>query len=230
MKLDFSSGKTDGKAYPPPNADRHKYTPPYRANEVMLQQSDPAEVYNPEGRRWAAQFSVPVVGSLQQAIDLRNKGQFVLTQREADAAARLQVQLSNRLLRDSMVVDPRKGGCASLIVEGIPGVKNNIYELRNQYNRGVQFHKTGKYDIAPQAQREAADRKMKELVRLMEEAGFPLWPEEVENGIPTELCKPEYMTWHQYQEATKQEVFLFDMTPVEFDAADSEAEPVASGE
>lgn len=221
MKFDLYSVKNEL----PKESFRQAHTPPYTKAEVNLQLCAQTDVYLPYGRQYAAKFGTRIVTNMQQAIDARKNGEFVLTIREADTAARNQLPLSSRLLIRSMVYGIDGLNQLGLISEGIPGVEGNAFELRNQYNKGVQFYKTGKYEIAPAAQKTAADKRMKLLKLSLNELGLPLWPEEVDGGLATELLKPEYMSWHQYQEAAAQRIFLFDTNAAyEFETEDEESE------
>lgn len=204
MKLDLSSGKESVKRQP--------YTPPYSQSdsEYNLQLVEQEKIYLPYGKDYAAKYGIGLVPCMRHALDIRKSGKFVLTFREADIAARKQLPLGSPLLIASMVYSPGGLNCQGLICEGIPGTDGNAFEFRNQFNKGHQFYETGKYNKAPQAQKEAADKRMTSLKAWLSELGLPLWPEEIKNGVATELLKPEYMTWHQYTEASQKKIFLFD--------------------
>lgn len=224
MKLDFSSGKETVK--------RESYTPPYSQNdnEYNLQLVEQEKIYLPYGREYANKYNITLVPCMRHALDTRKTGKFVLTFREADIAARKVLPLDSQILISSMVFSPGGLNCQGMICEGIPGTEGNAFELRNQFSKGYNFYKTGKYEKAPEVQRKAADQRMKSLKHWLAELGLPLWPEEIENGIATELLKPEFMTWHQYTEASQKKIFLFDPNASpEFEGEDSDVDTALAG-
>jgi hypothetical protein len=191
---------------------REPNTPPYKAGEVDPNRMEPQEVYLPYGKTHAAKFGVKVVLTLMQALELRRKKLAVVTSREADIAARLQIPLNSDFMHKGMqAID-------GMFAEGIPGEKDNAYVLREFYNRGIKFKKEF-YHKATKEKQETADKAMRETLMKLTEIGLPAWPEEVENGFAVELCKPEFMSWDQYLEASKHYIFR---DPENFNPAKSE--------
>lgn len=177
-----------------PLLPREPHMPPYVKGEADPGRPEPQEVYLPYARQHASQFGVKIVATLRQALEFRRQKLAVLTIREADIAARSKIPLDSDFLHKALqAID-------GIIIEGIPGEKENPYHLREFYNRGVAFRKQY-YQAADKAKRETADKAMGDTLAKLAAAQLPAWPEEIEHGFVTELCKPEFMDWSQYRAA-----------------------------
>ena len=169
---------------------------PYAKGEATVQQIEEPRIFLPYGKKHAEKYGMQIVPNLEIALKMRSEGLAVMTLREADIAARMQLQLDSHFLI--------KGLCSisGMIIEGIPGEEGNVYLLREFYNRGVEFKKN-KWNTVDEAHRQRATQAMKDTLYKMLEMQLPAWPEEEANGFPLELTKPEYMTWGQYNVARK---------------------------
>lgn len=175
---------------------REPNTPPYKPGEVTIGQPESIQVFLRYGREYAAQYGVELAINLEQALKTRAAGGFAITLREADMAARLQLPLDSKFFRAGL----RKAA----LVEGITGEADNVYALRALYNRGVEFKYIKKlYDQCDEARKAKADQVMQETLDKLIATGLDPWPEELRNGFHTDLCKPEYMDWQQYEAASK---------------------------
>lgn len=188
---------------PPPDPNRPPYTPPYR-NKVEADPTiiDEVQYYPPQGKQHAEKFGVRITPNLKMALEARAKGEFCLSPREADVAARMRIPLEGSFFKKALIC------FGNMITEGsMPGEPDNVYHLRAYYNRGVKFKKPGPgntpsdYTQSSPARQEQADSKMKDILEKLEAMQIPAWPQEIQNGFATELCKPEYMTWQQYEAA-----------------------------
>jgi hypothetical protein len=181
---------------------RIPHTPPYEKGECDPRLIEQPQVYTLHAKRYAAKYSIKIALNLDSALTERQKGEITLTMREVDTAARLKIPLDKDFIRKALQA------IHGMIVEGIPGEPENPYHLRAFYNRGIKFKKAthGKsdYERVPPAKQERADAAMKEILAKLEAHNLPAWPEEIENGFPQELCKPEYMTWDQFNKAQAQ--------------------------
>lgn len=174
---------------------REANTPPYKkATESNIQLIEPPEVFLPHGRKHAEKFGVKLVLTLEQALNMRRQKLAVLTPREADTLARGNVPLNSDFMHKALQA------MDGMISEGIPGEKDNAFVLRESYNRGIDFKRKFWHKIDT-ARKIAADEALATIVEKLAKAKLPLWPEELDNGIATELCKPEYMNWEQYRAA-----------------------------
>jgi hypothetical protein len=175
---------------------REPNTPPYKTGEASINRPEQPEVYLPYGLQHAEKFGVKIVWTLLQALEMRRKKIAVITIREADIAARWQVPLDSDFMHKALQ------SIDGMIVEGIPGEKDNPFHLREFYNRGVKFKKEA-YHRATKEQQAKADQAMAETLAKLSKIKLPAWPEEERDGFAMELCKPEFMTWEQYKEAAK---------------------------
>ncbi len=179
-----------------PLLPREPHTPPYQSTEVDIKRMEPQEVYLPHGKKHAEKFGIKLVLNIEQALKLRRDGLAVLTIREADIAARQGVPLNSDFLHKALkAID-------GMFSEGIPGERDNAYVLRESYNRGINF-KRQFYHKVSQERKDIADKALILIVNRLTDIKLPPWPEEVYNGFATELCKPEWMSWEQYREASK---------------------------
>lgn len=220
---ELTSGKVStGKSAQPSLLPPEAHTPPYAKSEAKINRLETQDNFLAYGRKYAESFHVKLALTLQQALELRQHGVAAITLREADIAARWKVNLDSKFIQDGI----RKFD--GLLTEGLPGEKDNPFALREFYNRGVNFKKNGDYDRADSNRRKIADQAMADALSKLNSQDLPAWPEEIENGFNLELCKPEFMTWEQYREAAKTQVFRQPEFSNEGDSHDSETIDQAS--
>lgn len=192
QQREISTGNQEAAKQPllpqPPN------TPPYRKGEVDITRLEDQTLYLPYGRRHAEKFGVKIVLNMEQALTLRHGGLAVVTIREADTLARWNVPLDSDFLHKAL------RAIGGMVVEGIPGEKDNAFFLRERYNKGIEFKRQHYHRVTVERQK-AADDALLEIEKKLADMALPLWPEEQNNGILVELCKPEFMNWQQYREA-----------------------------
>lgn len=183
------------------NLERTPHTPPYINGEHNLQLSEPTQAYSLNAKRYAAKYGIKLALNMESALLERNKGEITMTIREVDISARLGIPLDKDFFHKALQA------IGGMVVEGIPGEPDNPYYLRAFYNRGIKFKtanphsRKSDYDHASPAKQERADAAMREILAKLETHKLTPWPEEIENGFPQELCKPEYMTWDQFYKA-----------------------------
>lgn len=199
---------------------REPNTPPYRTTEANIQIIEPIEVFLPHGRKHAEKFGVKLVMTLEQALNMRRQKLAVLTPREADTLARGNVPLNSDFMHKALQA------MDGMVSEGIPGEKDNAFVLRESYNRGINF-KRMHYHKVDQDRQAKADAALAEIVEKLNRIKLPLWPEEVDNGVVTELCKPEYMNWEQYRAAASHYI---SRDPEEFEGDFHEQDTYTLGE
>jgi hypothetical protein len=223
MKELTSGGRFSGKPVSTGNQQSllpsDSYTPPYKLGEADPNRLELKEIYLPYGKQHAEKYSIKIAITLKQALEMRQAGMEVLTIREADIAARWQVPLGNHFLYKALSMT---GSC---FTEGIPGEKDNAYQLRETYNRGVAF-KRDFYNKVDRERQIKADQYMVDILAKLEAIDLPAWPEELTRGFAQELCKPEYMNWEQYRAASQGFVFREPDTFKESSDADKNVERV----
>jgi hypothetical protein len=197
-----SPAKTPVSTVKKDDEKREAFTPPYVSGEADARKIETADVYLPYGKEYVARYGVEITINLEQALLLRSQGRFVVTLREADIAARCKVPLESEFIRKGLAA------IGGMFVEGIPGEKDNPYALRNHYNRGIKFKNSSDYAKSSIAKQERATAELKATLDKLAERHLPAWPEEVIEGFRTELCKPEFMDWHQYEQAASRPVKL----------------------
>lgn len=171
---------------------------------VKPDQRDPLYLYGERGAMYVKRFGYVVVRDLKDAMDARARESKAVTPREADTAARGKLKLDHSLIHKALFV---LGG---LIHEGLAGTKENPFALRAFYNRGVDFFRSGKSKLVSFEQRDKALFHMQETLLKLESKQVPAWTDEVSKGFPIEFCKPEFMTWAQYEAVCKSGVILRD--------------------
>jgi len=190
---------------------RQPNTPPYVKGEVNPKLIEQPQIYSRQTKAYATKYGVKLALNLESALDDRAKGEITLTIREVDVAARLGIPLDRDFIHKAL------RAIGGMVIEGIPGEPDNPYFLRAYYNRGIKFKKkddSGKsdYDRAHPAKQEKADALLKEILQKLRGHQLAAWPEEEANGFPLELCKPEYMTWDQFNKAQAQVVKRYDQS------------------
>lgn len=186
---------------------REANTPPYKKGEATIKSVEPAEVFLPHGRRYAEKFGVKLALNLEQALNMRRQKLAVVTLREADTAARWGAPLDSNFMH--LALQAMDG----MIIEGIPGEKDNAYFLRERYNAGIEFKRRYYHQVDAQRQA-AADKALADIAAKLAAVKLALWPEELNVGIAVELCKPEYMNWEQYRAASQR---FITRDPAEFE-------------
>lgn len=182
--------------------------PVYKTDEVTLTQVEAFEIYLPYGKAHAEKHGFNVFGNLAAVMKRRVAGEKVVSLREADIAARCNLDLTiafpvlvdaGRLL-DVGLGDDVYASEFPILVEDLVGLPDSIYELRRLWNRGTAWNKNERHkhdDLTKQK----ADKTMGRLRRIFEQCLLPVWPEEEERGFHPELTKPEFQTFAQYEQS-----------------------------
>lgn len=140
----------------------------------------------------AGKYGFKVVNNLKEALIGRTNGEAVLSPREADTLARSDT----KPILDFLQMALKDFG--AFIVEGEPLMPANTWELRQRYNRGITW-RNNERKRATVIQQEKGDARLIEIKQELANYRVPLYPHEEQNGIDRELCKPEYLTWEQFQ-------------------------------
>lgn len=176
---------------------------PYREGEVTPYLSDPSYLALPRILEYAAARGYKVVPSIKEAIIGRQKAEQVLSIREADTAARGKAELDSPLVW-AAISTPLDKEAAIYILEDMAGAHDSVFELRAYYNRGLLFFSSGKAATKTPEEVQRARDTMIRTLDMLRWARVPAWDEEIDKGFPVEMCKPDFMTWTQYEERKKQ--------------------------
>lgn len=145
-----------------------------------------------------------VANNLQTTLAYRRKGMKVVSVREGDTLARSKTDMSSEIFTEALMGDSFSIEEPSLIIEGrLVGTVSNVFELRAMWNKGIRLKKTQTYKDSDQKEKDRVAAKQQEIIRLLNEKCLPMWPFELEHGFHPELCKPECMTWQEYENAKK---------------------------
>lgn len=196
MKISSEDLKDDGEKVYSVNTNSNKTEGgKYKKGDVSIDLSDPKEIYSKSVFAYIEENTLKVASSLENALKVRHNGEFVLSLRECDIAARGKLDLSDgSTLREGLL----NSNFGFYISEGdIDEDENNIWRLRKHYNVGVDWMKKYK-DEATEKRVNKASNRLKEIQKSIEVI-LPMWPEEVDNGYNIELLKPEYMTFIQFE-------------------------------
>lgn len=179
---------------------------PFNKAEVSVQKVSQPGVYNMAGIEHAVRYNFRIVESISEALYQRSKGIQVLSRREADIAARGKIDLSTGNQVHTLLMSQ---DWLSLLVEGVVGHNDNVWELRKRINVGVEWIKRYlKDDNVTQELKEAASKRLEMLFSMLETMSLPAWPEERVYGFHVDLIIPEFMTHIQYEKARKNKVFI----------------------
>jgi len=153
-----------------------------------------------------------VAKNLQTALAYRRKGMKVVSVREGDVLARSNTDMSSEIFTEALMGDSFSIDEPSLIIEGrLVGTVSNVFELRSMWNKGVRYKRTQTYKDSDQKEEERVEAKQQEIIKLLGEKNLSPWKFELEHGFHPELCKPECMTWAEYENA-KRKGFAFHAT------------------
>lgn len=170
---------------------------PYQKQEVTPFLSDPNYVAMPRITEYAASRGYQIVSSIKDALIARQRGERCLSIREADTAARGSLQIDSPTVWAALSIFSET---AAIILEDVAGAHDSVFELRAYYNRGILFFSSGKAATKTPEEVKRATDTMDKTLDMLDWAGVPAWPEEIKKGFPVELCKPDFMTWAQYEE------------------------------
>jgi hypothetical protein len=199
MKID-----TDTLSYPVQEEKVEPLEPevPYKKEEVTPYLSDPSYLAMPRITEFAASRGYSIVSSIKDALIARQAKKKCLSIREADTAARGELQIDSQRVWD-VISTFSNNETGVLLLEDVAGAHDSVFELRAYYNRGIVFFSSGKSKTKTPEELQRATAEMDKILDMLDWAGVPAWPEEVKNGFPVELCKPDFMTWSQYEERKK---------------------------
>lgn len=145
-------------------------------------------------KSYAFEFKWSIEVDLKTVMLKRNSGAKVLTWREADIAARKQLNLNNQFFIAGLV--------GAFLHEDNPYVKESIYILRATYNRGIEWVRN-KRDLEPPEKQKTGNDYLRGIYDKIQLSGLKLWDEEKKNGFHQELLKPEYMTQNEFLIASR---------------------------
>lgn len=142
--------------------------------------------------KYCIEFQVKVAQHLAEAMEFRADKQRVLSPREADIVTRGNVDLTNEFFWSSLFI------MCGFLQEGELNFRFNPWELRTRYNNGLHW-KQNLREKANASQKLKGDSTIKEIIRTLEAYKLPLYPIEKGMGVSRELCKPEFLSWEQYE-------------------------------
>lgn len=142
--------------------------------------------------KYCSEFDVKVANHLAEAMEWRADKQKVLSPREADIVARGKTDLTNEFFWDSLFT------MCGYLQEGELNFRFNPWELRTRYNNGLHW-KTNLRENANATQKLKGDTAIQEIIGTLEAYKLPLYPVEKGMGVSRELCKPEFLSWEQYE-------------------------------
>lgn len=136
-------------------------------------------------------FGVKVCQHLKEAMELRADKEKVLSPREADICKRGEVNLGSQFFWDSLFI------CHGYLQEGELNFKLNPWEIRARYNNGLHWKNTARDKATPQ-QKQKGDAILIQLLTTLEEYKLPAYPAEKGMGFSRDFCRPEFLSWEQY--------------------------------
>lgn len=145
-------------------------------------------------KNYASNFGWSIEGDLKAAVLKRNSGAKVLTWREADIAARKEIDLNNRFFIVGLI--------GSFLYEDTPHLTDSIYLLRATYNRGLDWVRNKRQSEAPEKQK-IGDDYLRGVYEKIQSSGLKFWDEEKKHGFHQELLKPEHMTQNEFLIASR---------------------------
>lgn len=143
---------------------------------------------------YTVKFNWQIADDLKSAMIKRNSGGKYLSWREADIAARQEIDLNNKFFIVGL-----SGG---FLHEDIPQLKESIYLLRAAYNRGLVWVKT-KRDQETLEKQKIGNEYLLSVYNKINDSGLKFWEEEKKQGFHQELLKPEYMTQNDFLIASR---------------------------
>lgn len=153
-----------------------------------------------DGLIYVKKYGWNAVSTVRKALLERASGLKTLTLREADIVARQKIDLNSPLLNEALL-----GKTHCYIMEGEPGrgadgkLGKDLWYYRKRWNDGVRWRRTCRGD-ASEKDTARADALLNEIQDMIEvQFNLPMWLCEQYNGFDTELLKPEYMTWNQFE-------------------------------
>lgn len=184
-----------------PTFDQATVKPPdslaYTKEQVTAYQGDPNYLAFDYIKNYVASQGYEIVQSIKDALIGRQQGKKLLSLREADTAARANLNLKSPLVFAAMSTF---SDMAAIIMEDIAGPDETVFELRSFYNRGIAYFKSEKCRTDPPERVMNARRAMDDALDMLDFARVPAWQKEIEHGFPVEMCKPDFLTWGQYEE------------------------------
>lgn len=152
-----------------------------------------------DGEHWI------VASNLKAAILLRCEQKLALSIRESDIVLRGAIDVTNPLMK-AMLLDVKIGAVITEPHSSVAG-DDSPYSLRESFNRGLQFFQKNNipfnvYYERKEGYRNGAFRKailrFDEIISKLVNLGLRPWDSEYETGFHTDLLKPEYFNWQQW--------------------------------
>lgn len=171
--------------------------PLYHKGEACVDLQDPEIIYHSLVLGAFSMHGIQSCRSLRDALKTREKRVRALTLREMDIACRSKMDVTSPFFWEGL------WQFGAFITEGHVGHASNPFELRTQYNRGLAFRKTPKYLQGDIGIREKAEQAIVKILDTLTALNIPPWDGEIEHGFPVEMTKPEFLTFEQYDIASK---------------------------
>lgn len=179
-----------------------------KASECDLETTESSSMYNKKVFDYVDRYKVSIAKNLLHAIHQRRQRLRYASLRELDICSRNKYNLASEFAWEALF------HFEAYFQEGHLNLKDNVWELRAQYNRCVHFYQRGEnfknsggYVASTQKRKDECDKaiidtkaKMDSILTLIEQIGLPAWPEEIKAGFPVEMTHPEFMTFEKYRE------------------------------
>lgn len=143
------------------------------------------ETWQTRAANYVKKFDWTIAKSMKEALIARANRNKLMTVREADICLRKGTSLSNEFIINSLL-----GDFGTFIVEDDTG-ENDVYQQRLRYNKGIDW-KFKSRATASQDAKEAGDKLLAKIAQDLAANGLPLHADELDNGFPDELLRPEY--------------------------------------
>lgn len=156
----------------------------------------PEKTYVKKALAYANETGVTIATSLKAAMIARVEGKRHFTIRECDVARRGQIDLGNLFIFYTMK------NFGSFITETNEPFGLFPFVARARYNKGLEWKKLKREQCNEEMKRKG-DERLVDIADMLKILKLPLDEEELEIGIDTDLLKPEYMTWDQFERDVK---------------------------
>lgn len=175
----------------PPESLRSKFRFEYDPNLICPTQLAEKNSMYDAAVEYCKSFGVKVAQHLAEAMAERAGGERILSPREADIVTRGKFTLDNDFFWKSMEMSQ------GYIQEGEINFRLNPWEIRSRYNKGLHWKNTAR-EKSSAAQKLKGDTILSDLRLTLIAYKLPPYPAEGSLGFSRELCKPEFLSWEQY--------------------------------
>lgn len=158
-----------------------------------------------------------VTTNLKDALERRAAGELVFSCRESDILLRGKIQLT-AAMQDALL-DPSFGATVTEPQSLVKG-DDSPFSLRESFNKAVSYFQGNTKDVIDKAERAdtssnpltKAEQRLLDIYNRLCLLLLPPWPEEYKTGFHSDLLKPEYYTWEQWNRARRNFGKLQDFT------------------